>query len=184
MRDARFDIRFSGQLVPGTDPITARERLQALFKLSDSAAARLFSGTPVTIKRDIDSEMVARYRERFQAAGALIEAVPSDNAEEKPAHPSESGATAEASTPTASTGPADKTSPDTAGLSLAPPGGWLQEEPDAPPPPVDIAHLSLVPGDDWTLEDCSPAPSPARLPDIGHLRLEPITPRQEEPADA
>lgn len=182
MSETKFDIRFSGQLIPGTDPVTAREQLQALFKLSDAAATRLFSGTPVTVKRDIDGETVARYRERFRVAGALIEAIPSgtngnlstgsaDHAKHTAAAPPQPACT-------------DPDEPDTVGLSLAPPGGWLQEQRGVSPPEVDISHLSLVPGDDWTLEDCSPAPRPARIPDISHLRLEPLTSRQGQPAEA
>ncbi|MBK1701303.1 phosphate-starvation-inducible PsiE family protein [Thiococcus pfennigii] len=76
MGPSRFDIRFSGELEPGTDPLAARQRLQEGFGLSDAAAERLFSGRTVTVKQSVDRETAVRYRERFREAGARIEIVP------------------------------------------------------------------------------------------------------------
>ncbi len=72
MHHARFDIQFTGDLIPGTDPATARERIQGLFGLSDAAVDWLFSGETVTIERGADSGTVAYIRERFRDAGALV----------------------------------------------------------------------------------------------------------------
>jgi uncharacterized membrane protein (DUF373 family) len=67
----RFDIQFSGDLVPGTDALAARQRLQRAFNLSDSAVGQLFGGTPVTVRRGVDSATAARYQAAFRDAGAL-----------------------------------------------------------------------------------------------------------------
>ena len=72
----RFDIQFSGDLVPGTDVLAARQRIQHAFNLSDSAVGQLFGGTPVTVRRGVDSETAARYQSAFREAGALIRIVP------------------------------------------------------------------------------------------------------------
>ncbi|RKT47304.1 phosphate-starvation-inducible PsiE family protein [Thiocapsa rosea] len=75
----RFDIQFSGDLVPGTDVLAARQRIQHTFNLSDAAVGHLFGGTPVTVRRGVDSETAARYQSAFREAGALIRIVPASN---------------------------------------------------------------------------------------------------------
>ncbi|HSO81810.1 phosphate-starvation-inducible PsiE family protein [Thiocapsa sp.] len=72
----RFDIQFSGDLVPGTDVLAARQRIQQAFNLSDAAVGQLFGGTPVTVRRGVDSETAARYESAFREAGALIRIIP------------------------------------------------------------------------------------------------------------
>ncbi len=59
-------------------------------------------------------------------------------------------------------------------LSLAPPGGFLEEPPPSVSLELDISYLSLVPGYDWTLEDCDPPPTPIPLPDLSYLTLVPL----------
>jgi hypothetical protein len=56
MAEERFDLSYRGDLVPGADPARVRERLTAIFKLSDAGAQRLFTGRPVIVKRDADAE--------------------------------------------------------------------------------------------------------------------------------
>lgn len=75
----RFDIQFSGDLVPGTDALAARQRIQHAFNLSEAAAGQLFGGTPVTVRRGVDSETAARYQSAFREAGALIRIVPASS---------------------------------------------------------------------------------------------------------
>lgn len=72
----RFDIQFSGDLVPGTDVLAARQRIQHAFNLSDAAVGQLFGGTPVTVRRGVDSATAARYQAAFRDAGALARIVP------------------------------------------------------------------------------------------------------------
>jgi uncharacterized membrane protein (DUF373 family) len=75
----RFDIQFSGDLVPGTDVLAARQRIQHAFNLSEAAVGQLFGGTPVTVRRGVDSETAARYQTAFREAGALIRIVPASS---------------------------------------------------------------------------------------------------------
>ncbi|MBK5930154.1 phosphate-starvation-inducible PsiE family protein [Halochromatium salexigens] len=76
MSATRFDLEFAGELTPGTDPGQARARVKRLFKLSDEAVAQLFSGTPVTVKRGIDSALASRLHAAFAQAGALVRIIP------------------------------------------------------------------------------------------------------------
>jgi len=172
---ARFDILFTGALVPGTDPSEARRHIQELFRLSDEKADRLFGGHAVTIKRGVDGDTAARYRERFRAAGALLEIVPAGEAE----RPSDEPGAA----------PPSAASPGSAAeggsLSLAPPGALLGEPPDpsadrsARP---DTSHLTLA-ADGWTLADCAPPRDAPPPPDTSHLRIEPRPPDSDESSD-
>lgn len=79
MERNRFDIQFSGDLVPGTDVLAARRQIQRAFNLSDSAVDQLFGGTPVTVRRGVDSETAARYQSAFREAGALIRIIPASS---------------------------------------------------------------------------------------------------------
>ncbi len=174
----RFDIRFAGELVPGADARQARQQLQELFKLSDAAGEHLFSGKTITIKRNVDSDTVARYRERFRRAGALIEAAPLSALDEVAGDGSISaGASMSSASEEPRPGPAEHPMPSApagTALTLAPPGEWLEPVREIQPPQIDTSHLSLVPGTDWTFEDCIPPPPRVAPADISHLRLEPV----------
>ena len=70
-----YDILFAGQLAPGADQAQVRARLQGLFRLSEEAAARLFSGQPLALKRGLDRAQAERLRQVFLAAGAVARLV-------------------------------------------------------------------------------------------------------------
>lgn len=76
-----FDLEFAGELMPGTDPVQARSRIQALFKLSDEAVASLFNGSAVTVKRGVDAALAARLHAAFAGAGAVLRILPAGGAE-------------------------------------------------------------------------------------------------------
>ncbi|MBK1700705.1 hypothetical protein [Thiococcus pfennigii] len=166
MSPARFDLLFSGALVPGTDLQEARQRLQELFRLTDETSYRLFSGQRVTVKRNVDEETAARYRERFRVAGALLQIVPVSTPE-GPAEPEPPTTQADVA-------------PNAQHLSLAPPGAVLGEVPrfaTARAPAPDTSHLTLVAGDDWDLADCAPPRTAPTPPETPHLAMEAIEPR-------
>lgn len=180
MHPRRYDIRFSGSLLPGTDPLHAQRQIQARFGLSDEVIAKLFSGQTVTIKRDVDEAAAARYRERFRELGALLQLVPVTSASlgDVPAgHAPRNDETHREPKPAP-----PQTGPGTSRLSLAPAGAALDEAPrGAPRSTPDISHLSLVPGSDWTLEDCAPAPPMTHPPNTDHLTLEPRPAAPDDP---
>lgn len=70
-----YDILFAGELAPGADHAQVRARLQGLFRLSDEAAVRLFSGQPLALKRGLDQAQAERLRQVFLAAGAVARLV-------------------------------------------------------------------------------------------------------------
>ena len=158
-----YDIHFSGDLLPGADPAAARARIQGLFKLSDEAAARLFSGRTVALKRGLDLARAERLRQVFLEVGALVRLV-----EQGPAAvPPPLSTAAPPPLPAARAAPPRE-------WDLAPPDGRpLEPDPGLAPPAVDVSHLSLMPGQDWSLADCDQGAEPVVVPDIRHLRMLP-----------
>jgi hypothetical protein len=172
MADQRYDLSYRGLLRPGADPEETRRRLGAIFKLNEAGLERLFTGKPVVVKRDVDAATAAHFERLFAQAGAELSVVPLDTGGPVPAVPpavapvSVSVAAAEVES--------QGLSIDISMLSLAPPGGVLEEPPPSVSLELDISYLSLVPGDDWTLEDCEPPPTPIPLPDLSYLTLVPM----------
>ena len=58
----KFDIFFSGKILPQHDPAKVRHAVAQLFKLDQAKLAQLFSGTRLCIKRDVDAETSAQLR--------------------------------------------------------------------------------------------------------------------------
>jgi hypothetical protein len=174
MSSQRFDILFAGKILPGADPAEVRRQLKTIFKIGDEAADRLFSGTPVMVKRGADEATAERFREVFREAGALVRVTAAGGIEppsagaEAALEPTPEPAPEAAPSPTAG-----RSMPDTSHLQLAPPD---DDSPLEPPVVadrlawIDVSHLSLL-GGDWTLADCEPPLPPIALPDISHLAL-------------
>lgn len=72
----RYDLLFRGDIAPGRRLDQVRARVQELFQIDDDRAARLFSGRPTIIRRDLDAAGAERYRAALAAAGALVELRP------------------------------------------------------------------------------------------------------------
>jgi len=175
MPDERFDLSYQGLLAPGADPQRARERLTAIFKLSEQGADRLFTGKPVVVKRNVDAATVAQFQKVFAHAGAVLTVTSVLNVDDGPAPPSLLSAEREETADT----PVQAGSP----LSLAPNYDVLEAGPTAAVPAMDLSYLSLVPGDEWTLEDCQPLPTPIPEPDLSYLSLTPLDPVLEREPD-
>jgi hypothetical protein len=165
MAERRFDLCYRGLLRPGADPDDTRRRLGATFKLKEAGLDRLFTGRPVIVKRDVDAATAAHFERLFAQAGAELTLVPVDKGGSlRPRDP----------TPSVEVEQPRSVDIDVSRLSLAPPGGALEEPPPGVPLNFDLSHLSLVEGDDWTLEDCEPPPTPIPLPDLSYLTLVPL----------
>ncbi len=157
MADARFDLNFDGTVAPGADPATVRRQLKSAFKLDEEGLARLFSGKPVFVKRNVDTSVATQFERIFSRAGAILRVVPIQ----------ESGATAPAPGSDGD-GPTPTAPP---GLGLAPLDSFIETPPEVKIVEPDTSHLSLVPGPDWSLEDCEPAADASEMPDTSHLTL-------------
>lgn len=66
-------IVFTGQVQDGHDREQVRQRVSQLFRISDPKRLdRLFSGEPITLKKDLDSSSARKYQAAIIKAGALV----------------------------------------------------------------------------------------------------------------
>lgn len=71
MIEELFEIAFEGEIVEGADLETVKLRIGQMFKADAERVQKMFSGQRVTIKRQADAGMVAKYRAAFEKAGAV-----------------------------------------------------------------------------------------------------------------
>ena len=65
----QYSIGVTGQVLQGFEPADVQQRLSALFKCSPEKALRLMSGKPVVLKKGLDREATARFRQQLLKAG-------------------------------------------------------------------------------------------------------------------
>ena len=68
----RLHLVFSGECLPGHDPLVVRRAVTAALRLHERHAARLFSGKHIVLKRQVDAAFAARQVARFAALGAVL----------------------------------------------------------------------------------------------------------------
>jgi hypothetical protein len=186
MTMARYEIAFSGQLVPGAQLELVKANLAKLFQADEQRLALLFSGRRVVIKSNLDAAGAEKYRSTLERAGALIEVV--DLAQEieeielapPPAEPvaaAAAGASAEPAVGRLQVAPRDEymaafAEVDAPDFGIAPLGADVQDDKPAPvAPALDLSQFSLAPvGSDMGEAKKAPAGPP---PDISHLKLQP-----------
>lgn len=69
----RYSVVFEGRIMPGKNTEMVKERIKAALKTDDQGLARLFSGNPVTIRKNTDRMTAEKYQKVFSAAGAFCE---------------------------------------------------------------------------------------------------------------
>ncbi len=183
----RYDIFFSGQILPDQQPEEVRKRLGKLFKASGKQLDRLFSGRPIRIKHNVDMDKAIRYRVMFRDIGALIDIRPieptqatSDETREPVREPLRAPqripdlellpphtGSLEDCAPRAPAAP----SPGIPEWTLDTPGALIDTRPPPPPAAIDTSGLSALPPNSGSLEEFDGSPEPVELPDIRALRL-------------
>lgn len=175
---SRYEVVFSGQLVPGTAREQAEEGLARLFQADARRIAALFSGQRVVIKQNLDQAGAERYRQALARVGAVATVMPMPEALEEielAPPPADERPRAEPPRPRLQVIPRDDYMAafrhvDAPDFGLFPEGADLQDaRPATPPPPLDLSALSLAPaGSDMgeTRRTVTPV-----VPDIGHLSL-------------
>lgn len=73
MSDRKFNIVFDGSVINGSDPLEVKARVKQLFKLDDAAADRMFSGTPIVIKKNVDRKTATQFQKALSNAGARVQ---------------------------------------------------------------------------------------------------------------
>jgi len=75
--DGPLRLVFSGECLDGYDPQDVRRTIASALKLDEKRAARLFSGKPLVLRREVDVVAAHRYIARFALMGAVVRAEPS-----------------------------------------------------------------------------------------------------------
>ncbi len=183
---SRYEIAFSGQLVPGAQLELVKANLTKLFQADAQRIALLFSGRRLVIKNNLDAAAAEKYRATLERAGALVAVQSMDVEVEEvelappPAYEAPPAvAVATSSTevpPRLVVAPRDEymaafvdvEAPD---FGIAPLGVDLQDDkPEQVAPTVDLSQFSLAPaGSDMGQAKAGPAGPP---PDISHLKLQ------------
>ncbi len=182
---SRYEIAFSGQLVPGAQPEQVKANLARLFQADAQRIAMLFSGRRIVIKQDLDAAGAEKYRTTLERAGARVEVRALEMEVEEIVLAPPPAPSAAASSPTAAITtpigtlkvvPRDEymaafievQAPD---FGIAPVGADLQDsKPDAPPPAVNLSQFSLAPvGSDMGEK---PRAAAGPVPDTSHLKLQ------------
>ncbi|BBO90872.1 YbjQ family protein [Desulfosarcina ovata] len=69
----RYSVVFEGRIMPGKNADMVKERLQSALKTDDQGIERLFSGSPVAIRKNTDLKTAEKYKQAFATAGAFCE---------------------------------------------------------------------------------------------------------------
>jgi hypothetical protein len=183
---SRYEIAFSGQLVPGAQAEVVKANLAKLFQADAQRIALLFSGRRIVLKNNLDAESAEKYRSTLARAGAQVEVlsmeVEIEEVELAPPPPEEpvSAPAPVAQQPGSPAGrlrvaPRDEYMAAFAGVDapdfgIAPVGADLQDaKADPQAPAVDLSQFSLAPvGSDMGQAKAKPAGPP---PDTSHLKL-------------
>ncbi len=186
MPSQTYDIFFSGQIMNGKDPVETRLRVGTLFKVNHDQLERMFSGTSIRIKSNVDEETASQYRAAFRNAGALIEIRPSSRADNNSSVNQDSTSTPQSDPAEAmillpaNTGSLEDCAimvtpqplPNISHISLASAGVILDDSPQPEAPEINTDNLSVAPANSGTLEDCDKEVEPYPIPDISYLDLD------------
>jgi hypothetical protein len=80
-----YSVILSGKIATGRDSGTVRKNLADILKVSQAELEPLFSGRPLTIKKNVDQSTARKYVLAFENAGVLCSMAPSDDIERLPA---------------------------------------------------------------------------------------------------
>jgi uncharacterized protein YbjQ (UPF0145 family) len=71
--DDRYTVIFEGRVMPGKTAGMVKERLKSALKTDDQGIARLFTGSPVAVRKNTDLATAEKYKQVFAAAGAFCD---------------------------------------------------------------------------------------------------------------
>lgn len=198
MSDVRYNLVFSGDIVPGADIEAVKQNLARLFKVDAPRVDAMFSGKDVVLKKDADQATAMKFRAVLKQAGAQCRMVEVGTVQ---GHAVPTAAPAQTSTPSAPAdesaaaieAPAPPTQTSAASSSgdmdmvgtirtggtgfsgefdVAPAGTDMAEHQEGPPPIVpDVSAMSMAPvGSDMGQLKKD---EDTRVPDISHLSVAP-----------
>ncbi|MGD9333148.1 MAG: hypothetical protein PVJ53_17670, partial [Desulfobacterales bacterium] len=72
----QYKIVFHGEFSPEYDIDEVKAKLAKIFKLKPETVEKLFSGRPVTIRKNVDAVTAAKYQKAAADCGAVFELEP------------------------------------------------------------------------------------------------------------
>lgn len=90
----RYTVTFEGRIMPGKSAGMVKDRLKAALKTDDQGIAKMFTGSPIAVRKNTDLATAEKYKQVFAAAGAFCD-IRKDSAPETqmPTPPSDDSAT-------------------------------------------------------------------------------------------
>jgi len=67
----KFNVVFNGKTKPNQDIEDVKQRLATVLKLDALGIARLFGGSAITIKKNVDAGTAEKYNQAFKGSGAV-----------------------------------------------------------------------------------------------------------------
>jgi len=71
-----FNVVFKGEILPGQDIDAVKRQLSLVMKTDAQAIERLFSATPVVVRKSVDAATGRKFEKVFAAAGAVCHLEP------------------------------------------------------------------------------------------------------------
>ena len=72
---AHYNLIFQGKIIDGASLAEVKKNVAQLFKADAAKTAALFSGKPIVIKKNLDTESAKKYIAVLKKAGAVVKAV-------------------------------------------------------------------------------------------------------------
>ncbi|MGD8743723.1 MAG: hypothetical protein PVH46_09890 [Granulosicoccaceae bacterium] len=132
MTTEHYHVVFSGKILEYADLNMVKQNVARVFKQPVEKIEPLFSGKPVTLKKNIDAVTAEKYRLAMQRAGALCDIIPASATPEARSPASNAAAATEAGT-----------AAEPPGMSLADVGVTLVEPQPVPEVDIDTADMDM-----------------------------------------
>ncbi|WP_281648684.1 hypothetical protein [Parendozoicomonas sp. Alg238-R29] len=161
----KYELVFSGETTPGAPLEKVRANAAKLFHAGPAQLEKLFSGSPVVLKNNLDKATAESYLTKLKSAGLVcsLRAM-----QQKPA-PQPASPKTKSKEPAPKLSP--KAKPEEGSLSIAPVGADVNPHEEIPVPPMpDTNHFSLKEQKGYLFDqDDTPPPPP---PNTNHITLE------------
>ncbi len=113
MSEIRYNVDFSGRIIPGWDLDEVRANVAKLLKADEETVCKLFSGKRFVIKKNVDHQTALKINSVFKDAGAdcVLSATQNSNATAPPPLPAQTEPGPPVQAPTAATAPTAPATP-------------------------------------------------------------------------
>ena len=143
--DDRYTVIFEGRIMPGKTTGMVKERLKSALKTDDRGIAKLFTGSPVAVRKNTDLATAEKYRQVFAAAGAVCN-VKKEGTTDNQGPPSPAAESAAADGPTGSPAPPPVSQVKVHYITTSDGGKMIITNIETVPGKAVVEHFGLVSG--------------------------------------